>query len=345
MSSSSCFSLFDGIRDFIRLLFLGNEIRSAVQKCRNLAEKSIPITKLASERGVALLSLAGQNQTAMRGLGEDTDTNRGLEEAPKIFLKIQHLLDDSQIVESIADCKEMAKMAKELVGYTNDMANTLQKAIDSLPEHYQDDDHDDADGTKTPQTRSRSILAQEIEDEDDVDTQEILKLLTHIDADIQDVYASSNQARGGLDIFTASTMGSKVFELTQSKGQLAIDLFRQMSNLNTVLADGVSTVLADSKCCIKLHAAMKSVSTLLRSQKLVKVLVSAATAVERLMDALEKLVEVAWQKMQGFLEQFAAAKKLGKFVKDVKGKLDTGKGVLHHIRKKGKDAGKRMFGI
>jgi hypothetical protein len=294
-----CFALFDHVRDIIQLLCAGREITGAVRKCHMLAGQCGPITNLASEKGRALLSLSGDCQSTMRGLKED---NHGGLEGPKMFLtKIQHLLDDSQIVQSIADCQEMVTLAKKLVTYTNDMAATLDKAIDSLPDDMVDDDDDDAaDADQPAKTKSRSVLAREIDDEDDDDdTQALVKLLSNIDADIDDVYNSSNQARGGLDIFTASTMGTKVFEMTHSKGQLAVDLFQQMKNVNTVLADLMGNLVAETTCCSKIQAAVKSVSTLLRCQKLVKVLVTASTAVERLTDALEKLIDTAWQKMQG----------------------------------------------
>jgi hypothetical protein len=44
------------------------------------------------------------------------------------------------------------------------------------------------------------------------------------------------------------------------------------------------------------------------------------------------------------LEQFSAAKKLDKFVKDVKGKVEKGKNALDKIKEKGKK-GIRMFGL
>jgi hypothetical protein len=342
-----CFALFDPVRDILQLLFAGREMTGAVRKCHTLAGQCGPMTILASEKGRALVSLSGNCQSMMQGLKQDN--HHGGLEGPKLFLtKIQHLLDDSQIVQSIADCQEMVTLAKKLVTNTNDMAATLDKAIDSLPDDMVDDDDDDndADPPAGMKTKSRSVLAREIDDEDDDDdsTQALVKLLSTIDTDIDDVYNSSNQARGGLDIFTASTMGTQVFEMTQAKGQLAVDLFQQMKNVNTVLVDRMGNLVAETTCCSKIQAAVQSVSTLLRCQKLVKVLVTASTAVERLTDALEKLIDTAWQKMQGFLDQLSAAKKLNQSVQDVKGQIETGTKALDQIKEKSKK-GIRMFGL
>lgn len=326
--------MFDSLRDFIQILFVGDQITSAVRKCYTLAEKCIPVATVASDRGMALLSLSGDCKSEMRGFGDASS------EAPKIYLKIKHLLDDTKILETIEDCKEMRTMAKDILGHSEEMSSVLEKAIDSLPEDMQDEEEDD-------QPKTRSILTQTIEDEDDDDTKELLALLSHVDNDIEEVYSSSNQTRGGLDIFTASTMGSKVFEMTNSKGKVATDLFVQMKSLSTVLAELVGSMLAETACCTKIQAAVKSVSTLLRCRKLVRVLVRAGKAVQQLTEALQNLVDTAWKKMNGFFEQFAAAKKLGKFVSDVKGKFKAGKGAFKSfMRKKGRGGSRsRLFGL
>jgi flagellar biosynthesis chaperone FliJ len=343
---NGCFAMFDAVRDLVQLLRGSGEITGAVRKCLTVAEQCVPLTTLAGERGMALLALAGECKSSMRELKEED--GGGLERAKLFLQKIEPLLDEnSKIVQSIADCKEMGTLARGLVTHTNDMLVTLDKAIESLPDDMQDDDNiiADTNGHSAKKTKSRSLLAKEIEEEeDDKDTQALSKLLTSMDAAIADVYSGSSQARGCLDVFTASTIGSQVFELTQGKGQLAVDVLKQMKSVNTVVADLMGGLVAETTCCTKIHAAVKSVGTLLRGKKLVQILVTASTAVQKLIDALEMLIETAWQKMQAFLEQFSAAKKIGKFVKGVVGKAEKGKKVLHNIKDKGK-TGLRMFGL
>lgn len=320
-------AVFDRLRNFIQLLVVGaHRIPSAVQKCHTLVENCTLLTANASDRGLAVMSLTGNCQTEMRGLGDAKS------EDPKIFVKIKSLLDGNEIVETITNCREMKLAAKNVVAYSEEMSDVLKKAIDSLPENMQDE----------PKIL-RSILTRNIEDEDEEDTKDILTLLSNVDNDIREIHSSSDQTRVGLDIFTASTIGSKVFETTNSKGKRAADLFLKMKNLSTVLEDLFGSLLTETACCSKIQAAVKSVSALLRSRKLVRVLERAGKAVQQLMEALENLVETASDKMHGFLEQFTAAKKLGKFVHGAKKAVKAGRGAFKAFAKKRGGSGRRSF--
>jgi hypothetical protein len=322
-------------------------VTEAARDCQDLSSSTAALCDTAKTKGGCLKSLSEDCQTEMRGLFDDNGEEqeqqpRGGMVAPFVFVKIQNLLQDTKLQEAVDFCTEMNDMAVQIMGQANEMNKSMTTAIDSLPgyiieEEEEEEEEKGDDDDEEHQNRTiggcdgecRIVLRRgDLGDDDDQQVADLLALMD-VEADVAELENSCTTSRGGgFNLFSAATEGTKVFELTNNKGFKCEQLFAQMKELCAAVGSIAAALINDSNCCTQLGAVVNGIASLFRCRRLAQILSFAAGVVMRLVQAIKDLVGMAWQTIEGFLDEFDAAKKLGNFVNGVMnsglGKFATG---------------------
>ena len=305
------------------------QILQAVHQCSSVATTSRSLCSTATTESRELVDLCRKTGGRLQGLQGIAITS------PQIFVQVKELLDSyTEIQQQVEDCQQMKQQAAQVVQQSDRMLSRLETAVASIPPDVREDlvvdgDEDDEQRQTTDRTldmhsKDPFVDDGDDDDEDDETTRELVGLLQNIDMDIADLENSgSSKTRGGddLDLFSASSLGAQIFEATASKGEYCATLFSKMNDVcGSIQHVTRSTAAADAApCCSKFQAVVGGLKGLLRCQRLVGVLNWAAKAVLRMVEAIARLIQDSWAKIQNFANQFSATKKIGKFM----GKVNT----------------------
>jgi len=293
------------------------------------AEQTAALCSTARETGATFVSTS-------RDIGGDLeqfgDAKKLLD--PTVFVKLRDFVQKNQTRSAMEEIQGMGALAQQILEQAEKMDESLTKGLDSLPddltEEYANEPDDTTAGTSssTPKQQSRSLGVG-----DEVDEEELEQLL-NVDIDIAELENSATQTtRGGpggegLSLFSASTMGRSVFEGTAAKGERCQVLYDKMRELCGAVTNLTRVIVAEN-CCARWKAIASGLASLFRCRYLVALLRKVASAVLRLVKAIGELIQLVWDRVQGFLGEFDAAKKLGRFAKNkIKnskvGKMATG---------------------
>lgn len=301
-------------------------VLAAADQCRELSDTTATACSKAVQASGSLLSLSDDCTNQLRGFGDGS--TRGMQDGPAVFSKIQRLTEGTQLGQSIDVCTEMNSLGQEILKEANEMNQSVTTAIDELPESLKEEERKaDEEGDTVQGQRTRAIGDDTEEEQvvirkDDFDegqAEELLKLMD-VDEAVADLENSCSQSRdGALNLFSAASFGSKVFEQTNSKGLQCQELFGQMKQLCAALkASAQALIMNESGCCTRVRAVVSGIASLFRCQRLAQLLGQVAKVCLRLVAAIKDLVSVAWKKIKGFMSEFDAAKKLGRFLSGVK---------------------------
>lgn len=305
------------------------QLVSVARECYDLSESTTQLCTEAQTKNASMMSTSQDISTEMRGLKE-------LELDANIFVKVKNLLENSKSAHLVSYLDDIGNVATQIHNKGETMSQSLHRGIESLPDDIKDSYADtDGDGTSySPmdgpggenRTQDRGLDDNTMGQEE----RDMLKLL-NIDQDVADLETtcsrSTGSSGGGLDLFSASTTGSAIYDQAQTKGQVCQSLLNQMRTLCTTIAKLMKTLLVDN-CCVQAVAIATSIGNLFRCRNLVRLLIRAADAIKKLIHAIGKLAKQAWKKIQNFMNEFDAAKKIGRFVSGVKqskvGQMATG---------------------
>jgi len=297
----------------------------AACECKGQVEQAAALcTQARDVPGSALVTTSREIRDDLSHLG-GTD---GLDAS--VFYKLRDFVDKNQTRQARDAARGLEDLAKQILDRTTAMDQSLNKGIDSLPEDLREQcaaEYDEkAKARATPTTQSRGM--------EGVDEEELERQLLDVDTDIAELENASSQTRGfggrpGLSIFSASTTGTAVLEGTTAKGKRCQDLLTKMRDLcGAVIRLLKAMVAPDNCCCTRLRAIAAMAASLFQCRHLVALLRKVAEAVMRLVEAIGKVLDLAWDRFQGFLSEFDAAKKLGRFASGVMnsgvGRLATG---------------------
>lgn len=287
---------------------------TAARECNDLSEEAASLCSTAQSKGESMVSLSRDIQGDLQAFGSGSGGGSSIDAS--IFVKIKDLIENKKTTEAVTFTEELDGMASQILGKAEEMSKALNRGISSLPDDVKEEYGGENEETNYRTMDNAATGGGASRDVGDANEREIEKLLD-VDKDVAELENSVSRSRGGLNIFSAGTMGSAVFEQTTSKGLLCQNLFTQMRDLCGSVARLAKALVTDN-CCDQARAIAAGVSSLFRCHHLVKLLAKAAQAAMRLIKAIGSLIRAAWQRFQGFLEEFFAAKKLGKFVSGVK---------------------------
>jgi len=273
-------------------------------------------------------SLGDKLVTTSRDIGNDLG-DFGSKLDVSVFGKLADFVQKNQTRDAMDAVTGMDDLAQQILDHVGRMDDSLTKSIDSLPDHLKQDFESEEEEGEAGATKSRSMGV-----DDEVDEDELLKELSTVDADIADLDNSCTKTRGGiggsggLNLFSASSTGRSVFEGTTSKGERCQLFFGKMAELCRAVTNLMKAIVSENCCCAKMRAILSGIASLFRCRHLLALLRRVAEAVVRLVKAIGQVIGLAFGRIQGFLEEFDAAKKLGRFAKKVKnsnvGKLASG---------------------
>ena len=237
-----------------------------------------------------------------------------------VFRRLRDFVQKNQTRQARDQVSGMMALAKEILARTGRMEQTIHEGIESLPDFVKEEFANDAaeqqqqQGGGARQHQSRSLGMG-----DDVGDEAELEELLNVDADIADLQNSCSTATrgsdgGGLSLFSASTLGKTVFEGTSAKGAHCQTLFGKLHDLCAAVSNLMKASVAENNCCVRMQALATGLAGLFRCRHLVNLMRRMADAVLRLVKAMAELIQLLWSRVQGFLGEFDAAKKLGRFV-------------------------------
>lgn len=297
----------------------------AARECHDMSTDASSVCSQAQSKGESMIQMTRDIQQDLR----DGFSGKNLDAS--VFIKINDLIENKKMTEALGFLKEMDGMASKIVGQADEMQLALTRGLDSLPEDVKEDynqNNNNNPAAKRNDTEDNYRAMAPTEDEttghtremgvgggDDEGTLELEKLL-NVDHDISELENSCTQSRGGgLNLFTAGSMGTQVLEQTAGKGQVCRSLLLQMQQVfGTVARLSQAIFSSNSNCCALAHSLAASVASLFQCRRLVDLLSKAAAALVRLVKAIGQLIETVWERVQGFVQEFGAAKKVGRFV-------------------------------
>jgi hypothetical protein len=289
------------------------QLVSVARECYDLSESTTQLCNDAQTKNASMISTSQEIYTEMRGLKDmEIDAN--------IFVKVKNLIENSKSAQLVSYLDEIGNVATQIRNKGETMSQSLHRGIESLPDDIKDA-YDTEDGTNYSAMENQSGEDRTLDrgmDQMGQEERDILKLL-NVDEDVTDLETTCSRSTesGGLDLFSASTTGSAIYEKATSKGQVCQSLLKQMHTLCNTIGKLMKTLLFDN-CCVQAVAIATSIGNLFRCRNLVRLLIRAAEAIKKLIQAIGKLAAQAWKRIKNFMNEFDAAKKIGRFVSGVK---------------------------
>lgn len=297
----NCLSLICFYRDASR------NVVTAARECVEFSDEAGTLCLSAKEKGESVVSLSREIQSDLQSFGSINAS---------VFVKIKDLLENKKTTAAVEFAEQIGGLAAQILQKAEGMSESLKRGIDSLPDNVKAE-HEAAEATNTPSMNGARGVDDGTANNSNNNELEIMKLLD-VDQDIAELENSCSKSRGGeLTIFSAATMGRAIFEQTTSKGELCKNLLDQLRELCTSVTTLAKSLIVDD-CCAQTMAVVSGVPALFRCRSLVYLLAKGAQAAMRLIKAIGDLISEAWQRFLGFLNEFQAAKTLGKFITDVK---------------------------
>ena len=256
-------------------------LQSAGSDCRRLAGETSELCERARNKGEAVSGLSQDVRDTLQGFGEKIDASS--------FLKIKELVEDDKTKETMTLASDMDDMAKECITKSKEMSNAMSQGVESLPDP----------------------VKSEIEQETDSEDSEIAEIL-HIDKDIEEVETCTKSIRS-MNLFTAASSGKSAFDSLANKSQLCSTIFDKIKGLAQSVAR-ISEALISGSCCAQIRAIASEARDMFKCIHLSNLIAKAAEAVRRLIRAIINLIKTSWKKFQGFMKEFQAAKRIGRFV-------------------------------
>jgi hypothetical protein len=297
-------------------------ISTVASRCQDLTDEVLLLCTDSQSRSRSLTENSRQYQSTMRSMDAS------------LLDTIQNLIGNQKSQETIQICRQVEESAKQITEKAHAMGEALQTTINNLPEHlkeaHEEEQQQQQSGPATASTAQQQQQQQRgVPDATaggagaDAEHAELLQLMDKVDVDVAELDNTCSQSRGsGFNLFSAATVGSNIFEQVSNKGATTEQIFGQMQTVSQSLKALVQTLLlhTDAKnatCCSycdQMKAIFQSIGALFQCQKFATLLARAAEAAMRLIQAIGKLIGSALEKVQGFVQEFFAAKKIGKFV-------------------------------
>lgn len=298
--------------------------------CGGQADQTIQLCRRATDQGITLI-------TATRSVREDLQnlTSSKLLDA-SVFAKVRTFVEKNQTKDAVEATNGMDTLVHQILEQATAMDQSLTAGTDRLPNNLKDPYGDiDENNTEIGKTKDRSTAAAHPQQQnslgvgDNVDEMELDRLLD-VDADLfelEETYSTTRGSNcGGLNLLSASTTGRAVMDGTFSKGERCQVLLQKMLELCRAVAN-IMTSLMTENCCTRWHTLASNVVSLFRARHLIRLLRRVAQVTLQLLAAIGRVIKLIWSRIQGFLDDFDAAKKIGRLANGVKksaGKVVSG---------------------
>jgi hypothetical protein len=271
--------------------YKGGEFREMGRECGKLASETAELAVSARSKGERAISDSNDVGGTLTSFGKvNADT----------FVKIKGLINDDKAQEMASLAGDMEELADGITEKADAMMEAVQRGIDSLPDPIKDE--------------ITEKYAAEDNDDDDEEMASARELLD-VDSDLQEVETSSRSV-GSMNIFTAAVQGQEAFGVVTEKENVCMAMFDKIRGLTEKLIR-LCRALAVGTCCEQLRAAAAGAKELFQCLRLSKLIKLLAQAAKKLIQAIARFVKLSWEKFRGFLAEFDAAKRLGRFLEKV----------------------------
>lgn len=261
-----------------------HELFNAGTQATKLAEELMQLSSNTQTRSLNVLGFAGEIKESFSGLNSKLD--------PSTFKKIMEVLNGNKMKETMKLASEMDDLALECVNKSISMKETVTRGTASLPSSLKDE---------------RSS--------DDTDVEDGEQELADIGRDITDLEGCVSSLRT-MNIFSAATKGKSAFDGLLSKKSVIETTFQRIKDLCALVARASQNMVSET-CCGQIQAGIDAVKSMFKSLRLSNLIEKLTEAGKRLLDAIKDLIVVAWEKFQGFAEEFQAGKKIKNFINGI----------------------------
>ena len=249
-----------------------------------LAEELMELSSKTQTRSLSVVGVAGEIKETLGSISTKMNAST--------FKMITDILNGEKMKETIALATEMDDLAIECVTKSIKMKETVARGAASIPVALKE-----------------GICAG------DTDAKEGEQELEDLGRDISDLEECTSSLRS-MNIFSASTKGVKAIDGITKKKSVIESTFQRIKDLCAIVARASQNLVSET-CCGQIQAGIDTVNALFKSVRLSNLIEKLAEAGKRLLDAVKNLILVAWEKFQGFTEEFQAAKKIKNFINGI----------------------------
>jgi len=277
------------------------ECATAAAECRDVADDA-----------------ASKGRDAVR---HSNDVRNALSSLKKVDLStlgtIHELVRDKKVRQVADIVGEMDDIAGTAADKASRMTESIRSAIESLPDYLKEElaaeEKDEAAASAASRSASSGAATENDDDDDEV---AVARLLESIDAEVDDVEVSARSMER-VDIFSAAVEGVRDFDTVSSKETTCATIFERIKSMSASILRLMSAFAGSGGCCEQAHAINAGLADLFKCARLSELIRSAAEAARKLLCAIGSFFKRSWTSFQNFVEQFEAAKRLGKFINGI----------------------------
>lgn len=255
-------------------------LREAGSRCKQLADETSVLCDVARAKGDTVKSFTQDMKHSLEVFAGDIDAST--------FTDIKALIQDNKARQTIAVATEMDDIAFDMAMKSKEMTKAMTQGIESLPDPVREE--------------------LEAEDTGAGDDEVAAKQLSDVDNDIEEL-DTCTKSLNRMSVFTAATSGKDAFSGLASKEKVCQILFEKIKEVSSSVAR-LSQAL-NGNCC----AMLTSGNEMFKCLRLSKLMSKAANAAHRLIMAIINFIKTAWNKIEGFTEEFVTVKNPPSFVK------------------------------
>jgi hypothetical protein len=209
----------------------------------------------------------------------------------------------------------MGDLAQQSMLTAQTMTKNLQTAVDSIPAVMREEAmHEESIESPVAEADGGATTRDFAATTDENDESSLAKLLECIDQNVQET-RSLSRGFDQVDIFTVASQGRTAFVDLLTKQNVCGLIFDKMQGLSrTILNLANALAMENASCCDQLNALAAGTASMVQCLRISKLLERAAGAAKKLLKALMEFGQKAWTKFCRFVEEFDAAKRLGRFV-------------------------------
>eukprot|EP00548_Thalassiothrix_antarctica_P004625 CAMPEP_0194141842 /NCGR_PEP_ID=MMETSP0152-20130528/11218_1 /TAXON_ID=1049557 /ORGANISM="Thalassiothrix antarctica, Strain L6-D1" /LENGTH=337 /DNA_ID=CAMNT_0038840607 /DNA_START=35 /DNA_END=1048 /DNA_ORIENTATION=- len=275
------------------------DLITAAKTAKPIAEDVIDRCNKTEAKSREIIDFASNIKTALNGV--DNKLN------PSSYVELQKLCQDEDMKSKLTVASEMNDLAIECAEKASELSTTMQQGADSSPEEVKE--AFEKSNSVDPE-KSNSVDPEKSNSADtELDEEAEVQAFENDVSDLEECIANLEST----NVLTAGSQGSSAFDVFDNKLLSSQKLFDRIKELTISIATIAQTFQLDG-CCAKAKAAAIAIAEMKKCMQMSKVVSSLADLGQKLIAAILKFINVAWDKLTNSTGEFVAAKKLKNFI-------------------------------
>lgn len=250
-------------------------------ECQQLAEETVKTANKTKQRCDKVVTFCKDVKSTFEGMRSD----------PRVAVKLIGYRDEVQT--TIAFAREMDDLALECAEKAKGMNTAIETGLRSLPR------------------ATREMIENEVGEERDIETKRDRELMD-VDGATRELEICNRDIMD-MNALTAAQRGNAAFDGLATNGDRILQMFDRIQELSASIVRISSSIIQQQSCCAQLFATAAQAKEMLRCVRMAAVISKMATAAQRLIGALIRPIQTAWDKFGVILDELNAAKKIKNF--------------------------------